>query len=234
MELDSVIRKWIRDDEKEKELGANVYVTPETSSEDENITNMDIQIPGVETEKGLSLYGGDKKIYLELLRSYVSNTPGNLNKIRTVSKESLPDYVIAVHGLKGTSAGIGAESIRKAALDLENLARAENLEAVLSLNGKLINDTEIIVNNVKIWLEQYDAINAKPRQKAPDREVLARLMHSCENYDMAGIDKAMSELEKADYEEDADLVAWLKEKVVISEIDEAAARIAQYEKELSK
>jgi hypothetical protein len=46
---------------------------------------------------------------------------------------------------------------------------------------------------------------------------------------MSGINKAMSELGSADYEEGADLVAWLKEKISISEIDEAAARLAQYE-----
>ena len=233
MELDSVIRKWVRNEAKENELGTNTFLTPDPSYED-NSAKIEINIPGVDTEKGISLYGGDTKIYITLLRSYVSNTPGNLNKLRAVSKETLPEYVIAVHGLKGTSAGIGAETIREAALTLENLSRAEDLDNVLALNKRLINDTEVIVENVKKWLDQYDADNAKPRLKAPDREVLARLMQSCENYDMAGIDKAMSELESTDYEKDADLVKWLKEKIVISEISEAATRLAQYEKELSK
>jgi len=51
---------------------------------------------------------------------------------------------------------------------------------------------------------------------------------------MSGIDKAMSELDSFSYDEGADLVAWLKEKIVISEIDEMAARLAQYEKEQGK
>jgi len=234
MELDSVIRKWVRDEEKEKELGTNVFLTPETSSEDDKTANIKIEIQGVDTERGLSLYGGDKKIYLELLRSYVSNTPVNLNKLKTVSEDTLPSYVIAVHGVKGTSAGIGAETIREAALNLENLSRAGDYKRVMSLNDKLIKDTETVVESVKAWLEQYDALNAKPVQKAPDLEVLARLKKCCENFDMSGIDKAMAELESADYEEGADLVKWLKNKIVISEITEAAARIAQYEKELKK
>jgi Hpt domain. len=227
-------RKWIRNEAKEKELGTNVFVAPEVSPENENNMNMKTDIPGVDTAKGLSLYGGDTKIYLALLRSYASNTPGNINKLRAVSKETLPDYVITVHGLRGTSAGIGAESIREAAMNLENLSRAGDFDGVLAHNDKLINDTEIILANVKTWLEQYDALNAKPRLKAPDREVLARLRQNCENYDMAGIDKAMSELESTDYEEGADLVKWLKERIAISEISEAATQLAQYEKELSK
>jgi hypothetical protein len=44
----------------------------------------------------------------------------------------------------------------------------------------------------------------------------------------------MSELEKAEYEEGADLVSWLKEKIEISEIAEVAVRLAEYKEEQSK
>jgi HPt (histidine-containing phosphotransfer) domain-containing protein len=171
-------------------------------------------------------------IYLPLLRSYAANTPDVLDKLRTVSAETLSDYVITVHGLKGTSAGIGAEAIREAAFNLETMSRAADLDGVLAQNGKLITDTETVVASVKAWLEQYDAVHEKPRLKAPDRKVLARLRLACETYDMSGIDQAMSELESADYEEDADLTAWLRKKIDISEFDEVvarlAARLAQY------
>jgi signal transduction histidine kinase/CheY-like chemotaxis protein len=227
MELDTVIRKWIRNEEKERELGSNAFLTPDVSPEDENNTSLEIAISGVNTEKGLSLYGYDMKIYLTLLRSFVSNTLENLKKLKTVSKETLPNYVIDVHGLKGTCAGIGAEEIRAAALKLENLARAGNLDEVLALNDKLIKDTEIIVNNIKGWLAGYELRNKKPLLKTPDRKILARLRMCCENFDMAGIDKAMTELESYNYEENAELVAWLREKINISEITEAAMQLAK-------
>jgi signal transduction histidine kinase/DNA-binding response OmpR family regulator len=226
MELDSVIRKWVRNEEKEKELGTNAFLTPETSSEDEN-KNTEIKIPGVDTEKGLALYGDDKKIYMSLLRSYVPNTLENLKKLKTVSKETLPDYVIKVHGLRGTSAGIGAETIRAAALNLENLSREGKLDEVLALNDKLIKDAEVVVNNIKEWLAGYDLLNTKPLLKTPDKKILARLRQCCESFDMAGIDKAMSELENYNYEEGAELMAWLREKINISEITEAAKQLAK-------
>jgi len=234
MELDSIIRKWVRNEAKEEELGTDAFLTPDIPSEDENNANIAIDIPGVDTERGISLYGGDTKIYLPLLRSYVSNMPGTLEKLRTVTRETLPEYVITVHGLKGTSANIGAEALREAAFNLEKMSRAGDIKGVLSQNEKLIKDAEVIVANVKAWLEQYDALNAKPRLKTPDRKVLARLRQCCENYNMSGIDQAMSELDSFSYDEGADLVAWLKEKIVISEIDEMAARLARYEEELNK
>jgi len=226
MELDSVLRKWVRNEEKEKELGTNALLTPDTS-EDESNKNIEIKIPGVDTERGLSLYGYDKKIYLTLLRSYAPNTLENLKKLKTVTKETLPDYVITVHGLKGTSAGIGAETIREEALNLENLSRAGKLDEVLALNGKLINDAEIVAHNIKEWLAGYDARNTKTLLKAPDRKILARLRQCCENFDMSGIDKAMTELEDFNYEEGAELVAGLRKKINISEITEAAAQLAK-------
>jgi hypothetical protein len=38
----------------------------------------------------------------------------------------------------------------------------------------------------------------------------------------------MSELDKYDYEEDADLMEWIREKLIVSEVFEIAQRIAQY------
>jgi hypothetical protein len=137
--------------------------------------------------------------------------------------------------LKGTSAGIGAEAIREAALDLETKSRAGDLQGVLAGNDKLIADTEIIVGNVKAWLQQYDAAhNTKPRLQAPDRGLLARLRQSCESYDIEAIDKTMSELESADYEEGADLTAWIRQKIDISKMGEVAERLARYEEEFGK
>ncbi|MDR2730625.1 MAG: PAS domain-containing protein [Treponema sp.] len=224
IEMDSVIRKWVRGEsrEKEPETGVSAKVPPE----DENHENIEIYIPGVDTKRGILFYGGEADIYLPLLRSYISYTPEIIEKLKSVSGETLSEYVTAVHGLKGTSASIGAEAIKKEAMDLEILSRAGDIDGVMSKNNKLVLDTEIIIANIKAWLDQYDARNPKPRLKAPDREVLARLRRSCEIYDMSGIDQAMSELGGADYEEGADLVAWLKEKINISEISEVAARLA--------
>jgi hypothetical protein len=41
----------------------------------------------------------------------------------------------------------------------------------------------------------------------------------------------MAELESSDYEENADLVTWLREKIETSEFAEAAERIAKHEEE---
>jgi signal transduction histidine kinase/CheY-like chemotaxis protein len=231
MYLDAVVKKWVwvQNESQEENTSAGLHES-NISVNDENVKDKDtaISIAGVDTETGLSLYAGEMDIYLPLLRSYVSNTPVTLDKLRSVSEETLPEYVINVHGLKGTSASIGAEAVREAALNLETMSRAGDLNGVLARNDILIKDAENIVANIKLWLGKYDASNLKPRLQALPREVLTRLRQSCENYDMKGIDKAMSELESADYEQDADLIAWLKEKISVSEIAEVVQRLLEY------
>jgi CheY-like chemotaxis protein len=242
IEMDTILRKWVRNEAMENALssaaqspGAQVSgasVKPEVlPEEDEEEKNIEIKIPGVDTGKGLSLYAGETDIYLPMLRSYAANTPGVLEKLRSVTAETLSDYVITVHGLKGTSAGIGAEEIRAAALELEQKSRAGDLEFVLAHNEKLVADAAAVTANVKAWIDGYDAVNAKPRLKAPDRALLVKLRQSCESYNMSGIDEAMEELEKSDYEEDADLITWIREKLDISEMDEISERLAKYEEE---
>jgi CheY-like chemotaxis protein len=234
MEMDSVIRKWVRKESLEKASVPDVpapdapaSVSPASAAPDDD-ADEEIVIPEVDTEKGISLYGGEMDIYLQVLRSFAANTSRILDRLRIVSPETLSDYVIAVHGLKGASAGIGAQAVSGAAMNLEAMSRAGDLDGVLARNDKLIKDTEAVVANIKSWLAKYDARKIKPRLKTPARELLERLRQSCESFDMSGIDQAMSELESADYEEGADLMAWLKEKIDISEIAEVAERLREY------
>ena len=193
---------------------------------------MELNIFGVDTERGLSYYGDEMDIYVPLLHSYVLNTPISLDKIRSVTPENLKEYVVTIHGLKGTSASIGAETAREAAHDLEAMARAGDLAGILANNETFIKNTEKIVAGIKEWLDDYDDKNRKPLLKAPNPEVLERLKQGCKNFNMKDIDKAMSELESTDYEKDADLVAWLREKINISEFSEVVERIDNYKEEL--
>ena len=124
--------------------------------ESSEMESSDIDIAGVDAEKGLSLYYGEMDIYLQALQSYAVNVPATIDKIRSVSKETLGDYAIYLHGIKGTSANIGAEKTRTAALELELLAKNGDISGVLAKNENFIKETEAIVAGIKAWLEQYN------------------------------------------------------------------------------
>jgi HPt (histidine-containing phosphotransfer) domain-containing protein len=115
---------------------------------------MTINISGIDVKKGLALYDDEEDIYLIVLKSYATNTPTTLDKIRSVSQETLSDYAIRVHGLKGTSANIGAVKLQEAALELEKMSKAGNLDGVLAKNENFIKEVENVINNIKTWLAE--------------------------------------------------------------------------------
>ena len=117
---------------------------------------MAIEISGVDTKKGLALFEDDLDTYVDILRSYVSNVPATLDKIRNVSEETLKDYAVGVHGVKGVSEAIGAEEARKTAKQLEEMAKNGDLAGVLARNNAFIKYTENLVNDIRTWLEKYD------------------------------------------------------------------------------
>ena len=118
---------------------------------------MSFTIPGVDVVKGLDLYDDDEDLYLIVLRSYAANTPAALDRLRTVSAETLPDYASAIHGVKGTSANIGAEETRVAALKLEMMAKAGDLSGVLAGNDAFLKHADNLLVGIQQWLENYDA-----------------------------------------------------------------------------
>ena len=113
---------------------------------------MAINIPGIDVDKGLHLFDGDEEIYLAVLKSYATNTPATLDKLRKLSAETLGEYAIKIHGLKGTSANIGAEDLRAKAKELEMLAKAGNLDALLAQNADIIKQAETLIEDINNWL----------------------------------------------------------------------------------
>jgi len=238
-QLNDSLNKFIRDKEhnrmelEDKTPGkpdslANVAPEQPKKMEDKK---MDIKIPGIDTETGLALYNGEADIYLAVLRSFVPNAYKTIERLRTVSEDTLTDYIVNVHGLKGISSGIGAEKLRAAALELELEAKAGNLAGILAKNDALLKAAGNLAADIQIWLEELDTRNPKPMLERPNPVLLARLRKSFQAYDMKGIDEVMDEMESADYKENASLVAWLREKINAMDFSSAATRLSEYEEE---
>ena len=115
---------------------------------------MAIKIPGLDVNSGLELCGGNMEIYLNSLLLYVSGIPADLEKMRNVSKETLGDFYITAHSVKGMCQYIGAEEARKTAKQLEAMAKEGDLAGVLAHNEIFIKYVENIVDGVRSWLEK--------------------------------------------------------------------------------
>jgi HPt (histidine-containing phosphotransfer) domain-containing protein len=113
---------------------------------------MSIEIPGINTKTVLNLYDDDVEVYKSILCSFISNVPKVLDKIRSVSSETLQEYKIKIHALKGISESVGAEKIMTAASKLEAMAKKGDLVGILARNGDFLEETDILVDNIRNWL----------------------------------------------------------------------------------
>ena len=125
-----------------------------------------IDIAGISTTKLEDLFSGDIKLAIAALRSFGINTPDELRKLEHVTEDTLGDYVITVHGLKGSCASIGAVVLQARAQHLETSAGNGDISEVRLLNDDLIADTQRLINNINEQLDAIDAAAGRPARSA--------------------------------------------------------------------
>jgi signal transduction histidine kinase/CheY-like chemotaxis protein len=225
MRLDVLINEFVRDKKREKELALSSKTALPQKKSKELLVFQDKKIPGLDILKGLRRYNDDEESYLSILRSYMNNTLVMLESIRDISPETLSVYAIRVHGVKGSSYGISAESVGKQAEALEGAAKAGNLEFIKSHNGAFIEAVETLIQNLQGFFERIDQEIQKPKKPAPDLEILSAMLSASKNYDMEKLDTTLAELERYRYESQGELVEWLHEQIGKSEFGAIEKRL---------
>ena len=189
----------------------------------------DKKIEGLDIDRGLQRYGNDDKTYLRVLRSYAASVRSMLGVVENASEDKLNDYKIKVHGIKGTSLDIFAEEVGSAAKDLEEAAKTGNFDYIVKHNPAFLEAAGKMVSDIEDLLAKIEAENPKPEKDRPDADTLAKLLDACKNFDMDGIDAAMSLIEKFKYISDDGLADWLRDNVDRMNIKQIVEKISNME-----
>ena len=223
--LDEIMRRWVRDKEQEKSIddcsdNESAYlqndqehrvISSRRSGIDRRKANMDLT--GLDVDKGVERFGGDRETYFKILHSYMVHTRPLLDSIKDVTEEQLADYAIAVHGIKGASRGIYADIIGSAAENLEKAAKAGDFIYVITHNDTFLNTVWKLIFDLENLLSNLNTGNPKPIKDKPDEETLSRLLEACKSYNMDSVDDAMAEIENYQYDADDGLVSWLIDNI---------------------
>jgi HPt (histidine-containing phosphotransfer) domain-containing protein len=223
--MDNAIRQWVRD--KSQEHGAELNaVDAQPTGENRPSPIFNLLIDGVDFEKGLKRFGGDEQSYIDVVRSYVKNTPDLLEQLADVTETTLADYTIIVHGIKSGSRSIGAEEIGGFAEKLEQAGKRGDLAAVLSENKRFIAQAKNLLSALSTFLEEVNHLSPKPHAAAPDPQTLRELAEACRSFDIDGADAAVAKLDKFDYDDGAELVEWLHTQLAALAFREIAERLS--------
>ena len=214
-QLDEIVHQWIRDEKREMELPQQPQ--PEAlQTELEHLGSIsDEKILGLDIPEGIKRFNGDEVAYRDILRSYAASTAKVVDQIKTVDADSLADYAIAVHGIKGSSRGVNAFLLGDIAESLEKAAKSGDLEFVLKNNERLVFYAEALIKDINRLLEQIDDDSHKQKKAKPDEEVLQSFLDALDCFDMDGVEAALAEIEKYQYEDDscAGLMPWLRDNI---------------------
>jgi HPt (histidine-containing phosphotransfer) domain-containing protein len=248
MLLDAVITRWVRNKDLEKELKEKSpelfagkpgsddarfqdkkdSITAHSDSEKHvSLIEMSKSIDGFDITPGLELMGNDIGSWLEVMRSFVSHTPELLDSLHDVKAENLPEYTVTVHGIKGSCYSLGAQAVGKKAEDLEHRGRAGDMEFVKNNTPDFISQAEKLVDDFNMLIKIAEEENGKALMPAPDRDLLVKILNAAENYNMGDLEKFITRLEQYRYEQDNDLVPWLREQSNRSEFLVIQERLAK-------
>ena len=172
-----------------------------------------VEISGIDIKKGIERYGDDENVYMKVLRSYSACVSAMLKEIENFNEDKIDQYIIKVHGIKGTSLDILAGQTGNDAHDLEKAAKAGDINFIKERHPAFMESAWKLVNGIDGALAKIEAENPKPKKDRPDEALLLRLLHACKEYEIDKADKAMFEIEKYQYESDDGLALWLRENI---------------------
>ena len=244
-QLNAVLNKLVRDKQPKEVIEA---ARRQTASMNANAGNggkvfdspaksllLNKEVDGLNIAEGVKRYEGDEKIYINILRSYVSSISSILDALDSKNMDTLRkdeaalnDYKIKVHGIKGTSFDIFAEQVGKEAKELEEAAKSRNMDYIDENNAAFIEKTWKLCGDIEDLLMRIEAENPKPVKDKPDSETLVKLLAACTDYNMDEGDAAMEEIEKYRYESDDGFAQWLRESFDKMDFEKIAEKIKSY------
>ncbi|MDR2572406.1 MAG: response regulator [Oscillospiraceae bacterium] len=195
----------------------------------DNIKNVAIErlsdISEIDVIKGLKRYDGNVETYFQILRSYAGSVKDRLEKVATVNEDSLHDYRIHVHAVKGASFDIFANQIGEMAKELEDAATSGDLSYINKHNSDFLDSACRFISDLNEVFAVMKNDSTKPKIDKPDAKLLLKLADACRTYNLSEAEAAMKAIEAYRYESDDDLVEWLRTNVDTMNFIEIVERI---------
>jgi len=212
-QLDTIVRKWIRDEQQEGNSAEKLLPAEPKSTEDNLTPNalLDYSIEGIDFINGLERYDGDTDTYINIMRSFAKNIPQRLANAEAVTENDLAQYTTAIHGIKGSCYSICADSAAKLADALEVAGKEGNYKFILANNAAFVENVRSLLSGIDEVLAKMQTVRLKGQMAKPDIKLLEKLRDACNRRNVSEIDVLVENLDSFEYESDSDLVQWLRE-----------------------
>jgi CheY-like chemotaxis protein len=238
VKLDAVLRQFVRDKQRPetiREAEGSPHDAGAGHDHDAILKSLleKTRISGVDIAAGMKRFNDIPTVYLDVIKSFVQNTPRFLAILRNVTESTLPEYAVTLHGVKGSCYGINADEAGRMAEALEISAKSGGFARVMAGNETFIGKVEGLLAQLDALSKRADGVSEeadgdKNTLPSPDRPLLARMLEASRGYDIDAMQSVMEELERYRYESGEDLVSWLKERLVNFGYDEISEKLEAF------
>lgn len=183
-----------------KYLPENLIITdetgmkPELAMKQEEIAREQCEnnLKSIDMEQGIACCGMDKEAYMEVLKIYYESVDNRIDDfLRFLEGKDYKNYVIAVHGLKSSSASIGAKEFSELAKAHEFAGKEGRYDFIHEGIDKLIADYRVIKHEVYNILLKEGLVQAEDFMlnitKELEDEILESIYQMVNDLDLAGV-----------------------------------------------
>ena len=214
--LNSILEKWL--DPTLKISRTNTV----QKDENEQIDNLDIE--GIDMEKGLLHVGGEMQLYLETLSVFCEDADEKV----IVAHECLDagdykTYTIHLHAMKSAAANVGAGAISEAAKELEMAGARGDVAYINTHNEDFFKDLGELVDKIKKSVLSEKVIEDVDSDSFIGN--LTNLKTAIESMDPRQIKSLLDDIRKASPAEYSDEVMIIARSILLSDFDEAIESI---------
>jgi two-component system sensor histidine kinase/response regulator len=192
-ELFSALLRWIKPGERGVPQAESRRAIPEEKEEDLLLP----ELPGVSVASGLERVGGNKRLYAKLLSKFRDSQQKAVAEIRAALHSGDRETAGRLaHTVKGVSGNLGAETLYRAAADLEKAIKEgqDNIDSLLTGFGSRL---KIVMDGIKV-LEGSLAAQKEPEPSTSvsvDKGAVKLLLQDMARLLESDLTEAMNRLE---------------------------------------
>lgn len=162
---------------------------------------------GLNVRKGISNIGFNEAAYEAILNTYYHENVLKLQNLEDIfRKEELPAFISAVHGIKSTSASIGAMGLSAQARELEYAGKDGNIGYISEKLPLFLKEYQLILEEIHLYLaergslqEEKESRNLQKEEEELDVRLLADLKDKLDRMDLKACKELLDEMAAANY-----------------------------------
>lgn len=159
----------------------------------------------IDMQTGLKNIGDSKETYIKILNSYYNEGSDNITKLNTINiNDDLKLFITTVHGIKSTSASIGAMKVSEMFKELEFAGKDNKLDLISSKLAHYMDAYKKILNDVKEYLAQNGvtveaiSVNEEKQDVLIPSDKIQNLKNAVKEMNLELCDSLISEFETFD------------------------------------